>query len=170
MEYAIDLIKRHRKIQFGWSRTGHFLMHKGIVVLLDGDPAFTIDYGKSGIDTTLWGRQNSHVEGVLFTSTNQDVAVQLVEELNEISMGDYKLFRNNCRHYVVKAVEISLKKAENDASLMVDPDALRIFYDDIETVQSIDYVRIASFGPLFVSVIAAIAAGFIFKLLQSHSF
>jgi len=181
MEFVEDMIKMCRKIQFGWSRQKDFVKHTGVVVILDGNPAFTIDYGADGnnmpgnssldsitklvsevpsaIGMFLWSRQNSQLEDTLFTTTNRSLAIQIVKELYQmIIMGDYQMVVNNCRHYVNKAVEILLKKAENDTSLEVDLNALKRFHEKMKQVQGIDAGKIAGFGATAVGIVGVVTS------------
>jgi len=162
---AIRMIRNSDKIQFGWSRKRNYIGHTAVAVLLDNEPAFTIDYGPDeddeessflasssrsaaaasefslGIGMNLWSRRKSFMEDVLFSTRCVRTAIQVVEMIGGLLMGDYSTLLNNCRHFVIKAVKHLKQRARWDQSLDMHSADLKMFDYKIEKVKSKDYRR-----------------------------
>jgi len=164
LQLVFDMIKIHETVQFGWSRKLDFISHTAIAILLDGKPVFTIDYGadedklptanpisqlsmtsaskvSSSIGINLWKGQKSEMQDILFLTLNQDTAIQVVKILYKMLLGDYNLFGNNCRDYVIKAVETLQELSESDGNLKIDAASLDNFHNNIKGVQDKDKLK-----------------------------
>lgn len=180
LQFVVDMIKLHQNIQFGWSRKTDFISHTAIAILLDKKPVFTVDYGadedkmptanpltqlsitsasrvSSSIGINLWKGQNCQLQDVLLTTLNQDTAIQIVKILYKMLLGDYNLFGNNCRDYVVKAVETLCSLSENNDDLNLDTNALESFYKNIEGVRGEDRLKTIASGASAVFALGAVA-------------
>jgi len=181
LQFVVDMIKLHETIQFGWSRKLDFISHTAIAILLDQKPVFTIDYGadedklpmanpitqlsitsaskvSSSIGINLWKGQKSQVQDILLTALNHDTAIQVVKILYKMLLGDYNLFGNNCRDYVIKAVETLQELADSDDNLKMDAHALDSFHKNIASVRGEDKLKTIATGASAVMALGAVAS------------
>ena len=125
VEKEIDCRK---KITFALYQKLNFIGHTGIVLIFDGTPRFTLDFGPDGEDFFKSSRVSSATmssyvaEGLAINiyddknmkkiydiksfSCKETKKHQIFKKLLEIRMGRYHLLHNNCRDHVIKCYKV----------------------------------------------------------------